>query len=231
MKRAISLTVNSVENYVKRTIDDLSQNNTDGYTLFMGVEPNYWQHFGKLSGFGANLDFIDHEIRLNPQQYGVKDNPYKLLSYIFDEQGCESCIYLEDDLWLSNRVCDLANWYWGQPKEDNEFCLNLYNDCHKDGVYNPAIIHKGNKFAALGLCLTRNQWINHFKKYWYAGKGGWDTMLVKHHFSKHDVYSLYPEFSHTLHNPTSYGVHYKKDMNYFDNNTYYVGEKPNYYLT
>ncbi len=58
-----------------------------------------------------------YEIILPNEKQGVRNNPFNLLYYVYDEMNSEVNIYLEEDLEVSSDITKIANWYITLPRD------------------------------------------------------------------------------------------------------------------
>lgn len=202
--KAIALTACSRPDYLKQMLNSLRENNLEGYTLFMNVEPVNKDVINMVN----SIDFIPTNIVVNERKLGVRLNPYTLLKRTVDE-GAHSIVYLEDDLLISPDAIALSNWYFSRFDKNKYLCLNLYN--HDSNPEAPNDVHVGGGFSALGFAITAFQWKKHFDPAWFAHKSGWDFSFTDLIESKR-AENMLPAYSRTHHIGRFGGVHYRPHM-------------------
>lgn len=105
MNKTMTCTANNRPHYLEQMLTSLSKNKTEGYHLYIQVEPGN----PKTIEVCNNIDFMPTTIIKNRKKLGVRENPYKLLEKVFEIDGSDFNIYLEDDIIISPDVTSLAN--------------------------------------------------------------------------------------------------------------------------
>src|SRR5205085_3340922 len=110
-----------------------------------------------------------YQLEINKTLLGVRQNPYSLLTKVF-EKGSILNIYLEEDIVVSSDLTQLAAWYQGLD-HSKLLCLNLMlAGCSSSGFLSslecPSIVVKTKCFNSLGFIITQQQWQNHFSPNW-----------------------------------------------------------------
>lgn len=196
--KTITITVNDRPKFFKKILSSLVNNSLHDWHIVVAVEPS------KVRDEQLNLikKFVPQaEVILNDSKLGVRENPFSVLNYVFEELNSKVNIYLEEDIIISPDVCNLANWYY--QAENRSACLCLCNsDTSGSKQINSTLFSPMNEaisrscmfypdekrrtlqkrvgigghhgFSALGLVIKKYQWDNNFKDYWHSHTRGWD---------------------------------------------------------
>ncbi len=202
--RTITLTVNNRPDYLRQMLDSLKKNNLNGYTLYCSVEPENLEVWKTC----LSIDFVPTVIIRNSEKRGVRDNPFKILSTVFDNNSNFN-IYLEDDIILSPDAFDLANWYFEHP-DSNCLCCLFFN--YGSNPSSPETIRKVRDFNALGLALTKDSWLTKFRPAWYKDARGWDWSIIFNLFSQQDWFCYQPIAGRSNHIGRNNGTHAAADF-------------------
>lgn len=200
--KAITITGYRRPHYMQEALESLKKNNTEGYTLFCGLEPGNQAVVDVCS----SVDYIPTKIEVNHKILGVRDNPYHLLRKVFN-LGATEVVYIEEDIILSPDTLDLCNWYFNLPDVNNHLCLNLYNHDSKSTL-DPSDVLPGKGFSSLGIAMTKYQWDTFFSKLWHTHKSGWDFSFTQI-LEGGKIKNLSPAVSRTHHIGRFGGVHYR----------------------
>ena len=215
--------------YLQHVLVSLANNdNLDKFKLLFGLEPISFE----VEKVCNDVNFMAVSVNKNTSIYGVRKNPYETLKAAFDS-GAKYVLYLEDDVELSNDAVDLALWYFDKSTEegfsDKYLCLNLYN--HESlGAGDPAAVIASEKFSALGMGITKEQWEKYFQPLWFTDPRGWD-FCFSDAISK-GLKVIQPEVSRSKHIGRFGGVHYRANMHdhLYINNQMWNGKKQEYFL-
>lgn len=197
--KTITLTATNRPHYLKILLDSLRANNLSGYTLYCSVEPGDKEVFSMCS----KINFVPTVITLNHRKRGVRDNPFKILSLVFDS-GSDFNVYLEDDIILSPDALNLANWY-STRINSNCLCGLFFN--YGSDISKPTIIRKVRDFNALGFVLNKDSWYKKFSPMWYSDNRGWDWSIVSYLLRTPDLYCYQPITGRSNHIGRVGGVH------------------------
>jgi hypothetical protein len=170
MKTITLVAYNRLE-YLIQMIGSLKVNRLDGYTLFIGVEPDD----RSVVEYCRALDFMAINLVVNQERLGVAWNPLATISRAF-EAGSEFNVALEDDIVLAPDALELASWFLALP-ENNYFSLGLFN--YRSSLEVPAEIEESDHFTPLGWCVTARVWNELIKPNWMADPRGWDFSINK----------------------------------------------------
>lgn len=204
-KYAMTMTACSRPTYLKQVLDSLAKNpGTQNYTLHFGIEPVN----SEVAKVCQSVTFMPTSVTINKNRLGVLRNPFELLKRTF-ESGVEGVLYLEDDVILSQDAVNMATWYFAQESKNDYLCMNLYNhDSSSDA--DPSAMFPGDKFSALGMAITKEQWKSHFEPNWTNDRRGWDFSITALIGSGKKV--LQPRVSRSHHIGRQGGTHYYAPM-------------------
>lgn len=161
--RSITVTACRRPGYLRQVVESLRENDTDGYVLYMAVEPKRVAEVLEVAREAG--EFVETRVLVNRRRLGVRENPYNLLWYVFEHEGSEGNVYLEEDTIVSPDALRLASWYLDEVDKTRLLSLVLFNG---DGdPQRPHDLFLGSEFHALGLVLTREQWRRWYRPFWH----------------------------------------------------------------
>lgn len=197
--KTITLVAYNRLHYMVRMIESLKRNNLEGYTLFIGVEPDNLS----VVEYCQNLNFMPTKVTVNPQRLGVAWNPFATISRAFDS-GSDFNVAVEDDLILSPDALDLANWFFALP-ENPYLCLGLFN-YESDPTF-PDQVEMVDEFTPLGWAITASIWRRLIKSNWMIDSRGWDFSMniIRQNNPANKV--LRPQWARANHIGREGGVH------------------------
>ena len=169
MKLTATLTTHDRPEYLSRVLDSIDKNNLTSVEIHVGAEPGCPKNISLLEQHGIR------KIHVNKTKLGVRENPFSVLSQVFDE-GADYNIYLEEDVVLAPDAFALARWYTQLASFDGFLCGLLLN--YSSDPTRPSDIDSGNQFNALGFVLSKFQWNNYFKPAWHTDPRGWDWSIT-----------------------------------------------------
>ena len=210
--KTITITGHNRPKYLKQVLDSLGENNLSEYSrLFCGLEPDCYDNYLVCK----EVNFIQKEIRVNPEKFGVRKNPFELLKHAF-ESGSEFNVYLEDDSIISPDCLDMCNWFYNLRNRDDFLCLNFYN--YNSDETKPTLMTDKEDFCSLGFAVTKEAWAKYFEPYWnneeyrisqgidLDGIGGWDW-CIRAVMKGFNIPVLTPCFSRSMHIGRELGTH------------------------
>jgi hypothetical protein len=170
--RTITITAYNRPDYLKHTLDMLSRNrHLEKYLLVCKLElPN------KCLEVCKSIGFMNKVICVNRRIQGVRDNPFNALGIVFS-RGSMFNIYLEEDIDIAPDAVDMAEWFFALPDVNDYLCMNYFVHGTSD-IDAGKIIRTTDGFSALGMCLTRHSWDEHFKTCWGNDIRGWDYSVT-----------------------------------------------------
>lgn len=162
----VTLTVTDRPHYLRQTLEHLRQvRGIEQWHLFIGLEPGC----PECAQLCEAIDFMPRTILSNPQQLGIRGNPFYTMQYAFD-LGSQVNIYLEDDIVLSPDVAELALWYQQTIETDQLFdvrimLLNLFvTSIRTEPVADLGI---SQFFSPWGMVINAFQWKNFIEPAWW----------------------------------------------------------------
>ena len=197
VKKTITITAHDRPQYLSKTLDTLSENDTDGWEIFVSIEPS------ELTNGMVDIvkdHFPDANILLPETNLGVCENPFHLLTHVFEDIGSDINIYLEEDLDLSPDVCNMADFYLSQECPAMCVCLCNHDVGSEKTLDSEKILLATQKFSALGIIISRDSWYNNFKNNWHGKQKprGWDHS-VQRYVNRNKKTILMPVFSRSTH--------------------------------
>lgn len=161
--------------------------------------------------------FMDTDVSYPEQNEGVNLNTYALMEHVFEEDGADWNVYLEDDSLLSPDAFNLIEWYIEHGEEmkaiDSVEDIAAYCLLTLGGRGDPAKIFLVTNFTGWCFLLDRYQWETYAKPAWCSSKelwgheGMWDNSMARYiSRSAPTVVSAFPEISRVT-NTGRIGVH------------------------
>jgi len=210
--RSISITSWRRPLYLRQVIESLRQNDTSGYTLYVALEPGGLPETLKVARSAA--EFIDTRILVNRRKLGVRENPFNLLTYVFEHEGSEGNIYLEEDIVVSADALRLVNWYFEKVDKSNLMSLHLCNFESDSARIHDLFV--GKECNSLGIAMTRDQWRLWYRSFWhddvttkkvFPERIGWDWAMKAVLALHGDLRTLMPRCGRSTHIGREGGVH------------------------
>jgi glycosyltransferase involved in cell wall biosynthesis len=202
--KTITVTAHDRPELLSRTLDTLSKNNTDGWEIFVSIEPT--EQTDSMITIVKDR-FPDANILLPEKKRGVCENPYDVLRHVFENIKSDINIYLEEDIDISPDVCDIADFYLDQGCPAMCVCLCNHNINSETIIDSEKLLTETEKFSALGVILSRHSWHDNFKNNWRGAKRprGWDHSIQRYAIRNKKTI-LMPLFSRSTHTG-EYGTH------------------------
>jgi hypothetical protein len=182
--KTITITAHNRLAPLKVMLETLSKNDTNGWEVVASIEPTDVRD--KIVDLIKS--YLPHTIFLLPEKKkGINDNPFYVLSHVFDEMKSDINIYLEDDIRISEDVCDLAEWYQESCEQHECLCLCNHDSLGRvsdwsglsgvDEKEEVIIKTSAVSFSSLGLIMNRKNWDETFKAGWFLDDRGWDWSI------------------------------------------------------
>lgn len=205
--KTLSLTAFNRPQYLKQTLASLkvALQHVKYDKLFIQVDPKN----GEVQYLCKQIDFIETDLVINKTRFGVRQNPYVLLTRVFDLNKSDFNVYLEEDMLLSPDALSFCDFYYENYKDNQTFlCCNMYN--YNSTKEYPNELGLSSDFVALGVGMLPFQWTNYFQKYWFdenirhemkvdeGGIGGWDWS-IRACMKKFHLKVLAPRLSRSKH--------------------------------
>jgi hypothetical protein len=198
--------------YLRQVIESLRQNDTTGYTLYVALEPGGLPETLNVARSAA--EFVDTRILVNSRNLGVRENPFNLLTYVFEHEGSQGNVYLEEDTVVSADALRLVNWYFEKVDKSNLMSLHLFNyESDSEKLHD---LFVGKEFNSLGIAMTREQWGRWYRSYWHDDVTtkkvfpdliGWDWAMRAVLALHEDLATLTPRCVRSNHIGREGGVH------------------------
>ena len=187
--KTITITIHDRPQYLIRLLESLVKNDLTGWDIYAAIEPTpvVSEQIALLQKYLPDCHTI-----INKHILGVTLNPFNILSRVFNQEGSEVNIYLEEDLIVSPDICQMADWY--ASIEDESACLcfcnigkveidhinsNLPHSCLFYGNEAMTLSGGGRGFSALGVVIKRSDWKQDFEENWFHPRG-WDWSIHEH---------------------------------------------------
>ncbi len=207
--KTVTLPVYKRADYLERTLDALKANRTEGYTLYVSVDPGSEE----VAESVRSIDFIPTKILWHKERLGLNENIRTALFAAMDD-GSEFNIAIEDDVTLTPDAIDLAEWFQKYEKRADYLALVF---CNFKGKGRPNVILPSRKFWSWGYCFSREAWVKGFVKGWNyvkemssiqdKKKTNWDTSMMR--WVLISMYAtLQPDLSRSTHIGEAGGTHF-----------------------
>jgi hypothetical protein len=208
----MTLTVCNRPHYLRRALQALREVDGVGdWHLFIGLEPGNEE----CTRICEEIDFVPRTILRNPENLGVRGNPYNVLKHAF-ARGSEVNIYLEDDIVVSPDVCRLALWYRQLVPEDrledvrvmflNLFVTSLGNEAADELTVDDIL-------SPWGMIINRYQWEHIIEPAWWNDEHSfpteqdWTMSLAEYLSRESRMFVLSPLLSRSTNIGREGGVH------------------------
>jgi len=207
----ITITAFKRPHYFEKLLASLVKNRLEGWRVYIQLEPS-----DQLARFQSITESYlpphQYSLTVNPRILGVRQNPFHLLSSVFDA-GSSLNIYLEEDMVVSPDLIAIANWYRTLDLA-HVMCANLMLcGCGSSGVVSvperPRDFVKSQCFNSLGFIATDSQWSTHFAPNWNRVSDfltvdgdpadGWDLSIYDYLISTADLRVLSPLLARANH--------------------------------
>ncbi len=211
MKRAITITGWHRPELFRALLKSLAANDLRGWQIFVQLEPSEFLDEFRAAA-AESLSEVPLSITVNAQRLGIRENPYSLLSRVFDD-GADLVLYLEEDLLLAPDATALARWFADNHRSE-WMCLSLLSGgCGSKGFISdrthPEILFTGKSFNSLGFAVLHNEWERHLRSAWLADEPtydchgragcGWDWSVYLRLITTPGLYTLQPAAARATH--------------------------------
>jgi hypothetical protein len=223
VKRAITITGWQRPQLFRELLKSLAANDLKDWGVQIQLEPSEFVEEFRLAA-AEHLPNVPFSLSVNSERLGIRNNPYRLLSRVFDE-GADFVLYLEEDLSLAPDATAMAQWY-AENHRPEWMCLSLLSGgCGSKGFISdrnyPDILFAGKSFNSLGFAILRNEWESHLRPIWLADvpmynyKGrearGWDWSVYLHLIMTPGLCTLQPATARSTHTGR-YGVYCRPEF-------------------
>jgi hypothetical protein len=224
MKRTIAITGWQRPHLFRGLLRSLAVNDLRGWDISIQLEPSESaEEFRRAAA--EMLSAAPVSITINTEQLGVRMNPYRLLSRVFND-GAEFVVYLEEDLLLADDATRLALWYLENHSPEWMSLALLSGGCGSKGFISepnyPEILFVGKSFNSLGFAVRRDEWWRHIRPAWFADQppiytlegneaSGWDWSVYRYLIATPGLYSVQPAAARATHTGREGGVYCMPD--------------------
>lgn len=194
MLKTVTITTHDRPEYLRRALRRLHaavENSEHDYHLYAGVEPGCQDCVDQLMA----VDNMPVTLIRNGHKLGVRDNPFRLLTYVFEVAGSDMNVYIEEDVVISPDVFRMADWY--SREDDSYFSLQLFNKGANTDNLADLVPIGSEGFSALGFVMKKGMWPN-LKRMWYANERGWDWSVCEM-LAENDMRMITPTMSRSNH--------------------------------
>lgn len=208
--KTVTLPVYKRADYLERTLAALKANRTEGYTLYVSVDPGN----DKVGDLVKAIDFMPTKILWNKERRGLNGNIRHVL-FAAMEDGSEFNVAIEDDVTLTPDAIDLAEWFRTLDTRDEYVALIF---CNFQGKFRPNVIIPSRKFWSWGYCFARQGWEKAFIKGWEyvmekcqsgVKESTWDTHMMR--WIMIGMFTtLLPDLSRSTHIGQVGGTHFRE---------------------
>jgi hypothetical protein len=157
-------------------------------------------------------------VHMNEKKLGVRDNPYRALSFVFECLGSDLNVHVEDDVLISPDALQMAIWYQSLPHRVKCMCLCLFNP---GGSWDETKLQDEKQcvscygFSPWGWACTKENWQEWFSREWYTDRWagpngervGWDWSINYHTAFTHTASTVMPAVSRAMTIGAEGGIH------------------------
>lgn len=187
------------------------------YKLYIRIDAG-GDRFEDVKRVALGVDFVDTEVFHPRQNEGCIMNTYRLMAQVFEEEGADWNVYLEDDFLLSPDAFNLVEWYIAHA-EELKGCFGVegigaYCLCRLRESGDPEKIYLSRAFVGWGFLMDAHQWRIYAKPAWCNAKKlwgydrMWDNSLADYiRTCGATVHNVFPELSRIT-NTGRVGTHF-----------------------
>jgi len=168
--------------YLRRVLEALAKcRGIEGYEVFVSVDDAAHQNETLLAAHGSTPAMFGHDRyhvwAPHCELLGVDWHPKHVYDCIFDLEGSDFNVMLEDDVLPSPDALELANWFYEHGRE--YACLLLHGGTTDQS--NPLAVNEISRFCPWGWATTREMWERWWKPNWNCKINepcrGWDFSM------------------------------------------------------
>lgn len=146
------------------------------YELRIGVDAG-GSHFEEVVRVARSVDFMRVDVSYPKRNLGCIKNTYKLMVRVFEGEGANWVVYLEDDFVLSPDALNLVEWYIAHSEElkatEGVEDIGAYCLCRLRESGPPDGIYLSRAFVGWGFLMDAHQWRTYAKPAWCNAKQLW----------------------------------------------------------
>jgi hypothetical protein len=168
MNRSVTITGMSRPDLFKQTLEDLIQNDLEGWRIYIRIEPT--SSSGKFEEIAAAmLPCEAYRLTVNSKRLGILLNPLCAIDEAISE-GADLVLHIEEDFRLSPDATSLASWFHDHHKP-HWLCLNLLaGPCGWPGLLSnrnhPDLLIETRTFNSIGFAVRKEEWHAQFRPAW-----------------------------------------------------------------
>jgi len=188
------------------------------YKLFIRIDAG-GSHFEQVKRVALGVDFMDTEVFHPKKNEGCIANTYKLMMRVFEGEGADWNVYLEDDFLLSPDAFSLVEWYIAHS-EELKGCFGIedigaYCLCRLRESGDPEKIYLSRAFVGWGFLMDQHQWRTYAKPAWCNARKlwgydrMWDNSVADYiRTCGASVHNVFPELSRITNTGRVGGTHF-----------------------
>jgi len=206
------------------------------YRLFIRIDGG-GDHFREVKRVAHGADFMDADIFYPQQNEGIILNTYRLMERVFEREGADWNVYLEDDFVLSPDAFNLVEWYIEHSEElkatEGVEDIGAYCLCRLWESGDPDEVYLARAFVGWGFLMDGHQWQGYAQPAWcnaqelWGYDRMWDTSLANYiRVQGPDIYNAFPALSRIT-NTGRMGTHFtaQKYDRFMKNHAYHRRRK------
>jgi len=148
----------------------------DDYKLYIRIDAG-GDHFKEVKSVAHSACFMDANIFYPKQNEGCVLNTYRIMERVFDEEGADWNVYLEDDFVLSPDAFNLVEWYIEHSEElkaiEGVEDIGAYCLCRLWESGEPDEVYLARAFVGWGFLMDSHQWQTYAKPAWCNAEELW----------------------------------------------------------
>jgi len=187
------------------------------YKLYIRVDGG-GDRFEDVVRVAHGVDFMDSDVSYPRRNEGTNVNTYKLMERVFEREGVDWNVYLEDDLLLSPDAFNLVEWYIEHSEEIKATKsiegIGAYCLCRLRESGSPEKIYLSRALVGWGFLMDGHQWRTYAKPAWcnarklWGHDRMWDNSVADYiRTCGATVHNVFPELSRVT-NTGRVGTHF-----------------------
>lgn len=187
------------------------------YKLYIRIDAG-GNLFEDVKRVALSVDFMDVDVFYPEENEGCIVNTYRLMEQVFEMEGTDWNVYLEDDFILSPDAFNLVEWYIEHSEEikavEGIEDIGAYCLCRLRESGDPEKVYLSRAFVGWGFLMDAHQWRTYARPAWCNAKKlwGYDRMWdnsVADYIRSYGgtIYNVLPELSRIT-NTGRIGTHF-----------------------